>query len=616
MKTSVPTSTQTVLGDAAFGALVSSISGLVHLPSQNELAVLRDGALQTAPLRLSDCPDIAPTGGASSAAAPKPLCRAPGETTWRPADACLSRLADVAANLPSSGQLLSYDGSLWRAAATPAGLGSTGPTGPTGPGGATGVPGPTGATGVQGATGPTGATGAAGVAGTTGPTGSSGLPGATGPAGRTGASGSQGPAGSTGATGPTGPGGPTGARGPTGDTGDTGPTGCAGPIGATGATGSAGPTGGTGPTGDTGPQGPTGPTGVAGAAGGPGVTGLVGPTGPTGATGDAGPSGESGATGTTGPTGPIGATGATGATGLTGDSGPLGATGSTGSIGSTGPTGATGATGPTGAMLTGPTGAAGATGEATTGPTGATGAAGAIGATGTPVSTLGQCTDLLLVETTSNPMFLSYRYPLTSRWGNREVSFSHLSDTANTSSATNGQALSFDQATSCWQPRTISWGSTPTPDSWVMATSMCFINSSNMRPKSVPITADNIGVVPWPAQSRMVFSLRLPASLPSTPAVLIDLWVRALATADGSTPLASQGIDYDISIVSSTAELQNYTGTTAAVGALAANHNVVVPISVSISAPTEPFTLLVVSLTATATSVAMGLVAAMIRFGA
>jgi collagen type VII alpha len=115
-------------------------------------------------------------------------------------------------------------------------------------------------------------------------------------------------------------------------TGDKGDTGATGPSGATGATGNIGSTGANGATGATGPSGATGATGDIGATGSTGATGATGPSGATGATGD------------------IGATGSTGATGATGATGPSGATGATGDIGATGSTGATGPSGATGAI--------------------------------------------------------------------------------------------------------------------------------------------------------------------------------------------------------------------------------------------------------------------------
>jgi hypothetical protein len=127
-------------------------------------------------------------------------------------------------------------------------------------------------------------------------------------------------------------------------TGDKGDTGNIGSTGATGATGATGPNGATGSTGATGNIGATGATGA---------TGNIGATGSTGATGATGPQGSTGITGYTG---------ATGATGATGFIGSTGATGATGGIGATGSTGATGATGPQGATGAGATGAQGATG--------------------------------------------------------------------------------------------------------------------------------------------------------------------------------------------------------------------------------------------------------------
>ena len=129
-------------------------------------------------------------------------------------------------------------------------------------------------------------------------------------------------------------------------------------------TGDKGDTGNIGSTGATGATGPAGATG-AGATGAQGATGNIGATGATGATGNIGATGATGSTGATGlqgSTGITGYTGATGATGATGFIGSTGATGATGGIGATGSTGATGATGPQGATGAGATGAQGATG--------------------------------------------------------------------------------------------------------------------------------------------------------------------------------------------------------------------------------------------------------------
>jgi hypothetical protein len=325
----------------------------------------------------------------------------------------------VAATGPTSGQVLTWDGSSWAPLA-----GVTGPTGSAGVDGPqiySGTTGPFSGLGLSGdwyidssagvlygpkasnswgsglllQSGPQGPTGATG-AGATGPTGA-GATGATGSVGATGAS----------VTGPTGAAsnvtGPTGATGPS----VTGPTG----IGATGPTGSpnslsvgsvsvgaiasaslsgaagsqvlslvlpAGPTGAastvTGPTGVT-PQLAIGSVDNAS----PAAAGLVNvspgnyllnfsiPLGPTGAASNV--TGPAGATGATGPsvTGPTGA--ASTAAGPTGATGPTvtGPTGASSTV--TGPTGAEGPTGASGQSITGPTGAA----SNVTGPTGASG---------------------------------------------------------------------------------------------------------------------------------------------------------------------------------------------------------------------------------------------------
>src|SRR5215472_12464603 len=84
------------------------------------------------------------------------------------------------------------------------------------------------------------------------------------------------PQGGTGPQGQQGPAGPTGAQGPQGLKGDTGATGPPGAIGLTGATGA---TGAQGPKGDTGSQGPIGLTGLTGPQGAPGPQGPTGQNG-------------------------------------------------------------------------------------------------------------------------------------------------------------------------------------------------------------------------------------------------------------------------------------------------------------------------------------------------
>ena len=180
---------------------------------------------------------------------------------------------DLAAG-PSSGEVLTFNGTSWIAAA-PSG-GSQGPAGPPGP---QGPPGPSGATGATGTTGPQGPTGPTGLdwLGTW----NSGTAYAVNDAVvYNGSSYISIQAGSnqepdtsssywtllaqSGAAGATGPQGPQGTTGATGATGPTGPTGPPGPQGLTGLTGATGPQGPTGPTGATGPQGPQGATGPAG----------------------------------------------------------------------------------------------------------------------------------------------------------------------------------------------------------------------------------------------------------------------------------------------------------------------------------------------------------------
>jgi hypothetical protein len=170
---------------------------------------------------------------------------------------------------PSSGEILTFNGTSWIASLPAAG--SQGAAGPIGPQGAAG---PAGATGPQG---PAGSPGAAGVDGnsilngTTNPTALIGVDGdfyintvtstifgpriaGNWPAGVP----LVGPAGASGSAGAPGPQGATGAQG------IQGVQGVAGPSGAAGAMGPQGPMGATGSIGATGPQGLIGVTGPAG----------------------------------------------------------------------------------------------------------------------------------------------------------------------------------------------------------------------------------------------------------------------------------------------------------------------------------------------------------------
>jgi hypothetical protein len=181
---------------------------------------------------------------------------------------------------PSSGEVLTFNGTSWIASApTGGGQGPPGPAGPTGATGSQGAAGPQGLMGTTGAAGPPGATGPPGLnwqgtwasgtayavndavayngssyisiqagandepdtssafwslfsqAGTTGATGAAGATGPQGPQGATGATGVAGPQGATGATGTAGPVGPQGLMGANGATGPQGPTGATGPAG-------------------------------------------------------------------------------------------------------------------------------------------------------------------------------------------------------------------------------------------------------------------------------------------------------------------------------------------------------------------------------------------------
>ena len=265
---------------------------------------------------------------------------------------------------PSAGEVLTFDGTSWIAAATSGGAGSEGPAGPQGPQGVAGPAGPPGATGPMGLSGAPGAQGPSGAAGAAGANGNTVLNGAVDPTPAVGADGDFyinttnstifGPRvadtwpagvsliGATGAQGPAGAAGATGAQGPAG------------------AAGSAGPQGIQGIQGFVGPSGPQGPAGAAGTNGtgfdflnafnasasyviddvvtynGSTYLAIAANSGPSNPTPDTNPSawsvmaeegaaGAAGAVGSTGSQGPQGIPGAGGATGATGPQGPAGA---------------------------------------------------------------------------------------------------------------------------------------------------------------------------------------------------------------------------------------------------------------------------------------------------
>ncbi len=346
---------------------------------------------------------------------------------------------------PSSGQVLTFNGTSWTAS-TPSASGTQGPTGPqgpAGPAGTTGAMGPQGFPGVAGPAGPQGPVGAPGtngngfdflnafdasasyaiddvvtfngstyvaIAASTGPNnpnpdtnasawsvlaqegapGAAGAQGATGAAGATGATGAQG---LQGVAGPIGPQGPTGAAGTNGSGFDF--------MNAFNASASYAINDVVTFNGSTyvaivASSGPNNPTpdmnasawsvlaqeGAQGAVGAQGTQGAAGPQGLTGSTGATGPQGSAGAAGTTGG---IGAQGPAGVAGPQGPAGVAGATGPQGLQGIAGPVGAQGLTGATGTQ--GSTGAAGASGpqglQGIAGPIGPQGPTGAAGANGT-----------------------------------------------------------------------------------------------------------------------------------------------------------------------------------------------------------------------------------------
>jgi hypothetical protein len=262
---------------------------------------------------------------------------------------------------PSAGEVLTFNGTSWIAAAISAGAGSEGPAGPQGPQGVAGPAGPPGAIGPMGFPGAPGAQGQAGVAGPAGAAGANGstiLSGAIDPTPAVGADGDFyintatstifGPrvadtwpagislVGATGAQGPVGPAGTAGQQGTQGIQGFVGPSGPQGPAGAAGTNGSgfdfrsafnasasyaidnvityngstyvaiAASAGPNNPTPDTNPS-AWSVMAEEGAPGAPGAAGAAGAAGSAGSQGPQGIPGASGAPGAAGPQGPAGA---------------------------------------------------------------------------------------------------------------------------------------------------------------------------------------------------------------------------------------------------------------------------------------------------------------------
>jgi hypothetical protein len=262
---------------------------------------------------------------------------------------------------PSAGEVLTFNGTSWIAAAISAGAGSEGPAGPQGPQGVAGPAGPPGAIGPMGFPGAPGAQGQAGAAGPAGAAGANGstiLSGAIDPTPAVGADGDFyintatstifGPrvadtwpagislVGATGAQGPVGPAGTAGQQGTQGIQGFVGPSGPQGPAGAAGTNGSgfdfrsafnasasyaidnvityngstyvaiAASAGPNNPTPDTNPS-AWSVMAEEGAPGAPGAAGAAGAAGSAGSQGPQGIPGASGAPGAAGPQGPAGA---------------------------------------------------------------------------------------------------------------------------------------------------------------------------------------------------------------------------------------------------------------------------------------------------------------------
>jgi hypothetical protein len=248
---------------------------------------IADGVLNVTSMGATGARGATGTRGSTGATGPRLVAAI---STSKP---LVAAAGDMWLDVGNSGQLLTYNGSVWIAAA---------------PGGSIGETGIQGATGLQGATGATGFQGPVGATGLVGATGPQGIPGLFAGQGATGATGLQAIA-DVSATKPINP-----SQGDLWlDLETTGQLftwdgfvwvsaspGGAGIVGATGETGPAG----AGATGATGPAGETGPAG----AGATGATGLAG---------------DAGATGTQGATGPIGATGVQGATGPINPNTPL-----------------------------------------------------------------------------------------------------------------------------------------------------------------------------------------------------------------------------------------------------------------------------------------------------
>jgi hypothetical protein len=251
-------------------------------------------------------------------------------------DGDLWRPTDYIPDGESSGDVLTWDGTSWIAAASSGTGGGQGPQGEMGPQGPQGEVGEMGPQGPQGEMGPQGPQGEVGAMGPQGIQGLKGDKGDKGDAGAAGATGAQGPQGEVGAMGPQGIQGLKGDKGDKGDAGAVGATGAQGPqgeVGAMGPQGIQGLKGDKGDKGDTGATGAQGPVGPAGAQGPQGEMGATGPQGPQGATGLQGPAGADGAQG---PQGEVGATGAQGPMGLPGVQGEVGPAGEKGEKGDPG----------------------------------------------------------------------------------------------------------------------------------------------------------------------------------------------------------------------------------------------------------------------------------------
>ena len=232
--------------------------------------------------------------------------------------------------IPSSGQILKWDGKEWTPSEDISGAGIQGEKGDKGdPGinGTIGLPGLKGDKGDPGINGTNGLNGVPGLKGDKGDLGINGLNGATGLKGDKGDPGTNGTNGTDGVPGLKGDKGDPGTNGTNGAPGINGTNGTNGVPGIKGDKGDPGTNGNNGTDGAPGLKGNKGDPGINGTDGAPGINGTNGVSGLKGDKGDPGTNGTDGAPGING------TNGTNGATGLKGDNGDPGLQGPSGILG-------------------------------------------------------------------------------------------------------------------------------------------------------------------------------------------------------------------------------------------------------------------------------------------